>query len=128
MSSDSTLLFEAIDVVSLTTLSGAAYGLEFLLYCLCARLLYHQLWDSNQEFRRGTALTFALASLVMICTTGLVALGTWAIRLAYIDHSNDPGGPLTYKRMLFWNDAVVDTTKIMTVVVDLVARGVEVKK
>lgn len=63
----------------------------------------------------------------MICTTGLVALGTWAIKLAYIDHSNDPGGPLTYERMLFWNDAVVDTTTIMTVVVDLVARGVEVK-
>lgn len=93
-----TLLLEALDLVSNTTILGTFYGIIFTLYCLCARSLYLQLLKPDE--RRQAKFTLAYISLLFACTTAFLALNARFVQLAYINHSDFPGGPLEYEDSL----------------------------
>lgn len=89
------LLLEAFDLISGTTVFGVIFGITFVLYCLCARSLYHQLQEP--EKRRQAQFTLGYISFLLFCATGLLVLNTGITQLAYITHADSPGGPLGYE-------------------------------
>ncbi len=88
-------LLEALDLIGNTTVLGVSYGIAFTLYFLCAQSLYPQLHKPDR--RRQTQFTLGYISLLMFCATGVLALNARIIQLAYINHTDFPGGPLEYE-------------------------------
>jgi hypothetical protein len=89
------LLAEAVDIASNTTILGVFYGIVFALYCLCARSLFLELQVPDK--RRQTRFTLSYISLIFFCATAFLVLNMRMVQLAYIVHSDFPGGPLNYE-------------------------------
>lgn len=89
-------LDQALDLIGCTTILGGSYGVAFALYCLCARPLYLQLQEPDKRQRAGFTLGFI--SFLFICMTGVLALNSRVIQLAYINNADFPGGPVNYER------------------------------
>lgn len=85
-------LDKAITLISLTTIVGVLFTFSFILYCLCACLLYS--WLRNPDGKRQTVSTFILASVIIICASMDVALNNQYARILYVDYGSLPGGPL----------------------------------
>ncbi len=88
-------LFEALDVLGCTTVLGVFYGIALTLYCLCAQSLYSQLHKPDQQ--RQAQFNLGYVSLLLFCATGILALNTRMIQLAYINHADFPGGPFAFE-------------------------------
>ncbi len=110
-------LLETFDLISSTTILGAFYGIAFTLYCLCARLLYLQLRERNQQ--RQARFTLVIISLTLLCTTIYLALNARIIQLAYINHSDFPGGPLAYETL---KNPVIGPHARATGIIDMVVK------
>ncbi|KAF9440544.1 hypothetical protein P691DRAFT_687357 [Macrolepiota fuliginosa MF-IS2] len=89
------LLLEDLDLISLTTVNGVLYGIALSLCVLSVRLFYPRLKDPHQ--RRHAIFMFAYASVVMTCGIVYLALNTWLVQLAYIDHNTFPGAAPEYE-------------------------------
>ncbi|KAF7782111.1 hypothetical protein Agabi119p4_1487 [Agaricus bisporus var. burnettii] len=85
-------LDKALTLISLTTVVGVLFTFSFILYCLCACLLYS--WLRNPDGKRQTVSTFILASVIIICASMDVALNNQYARILYVDYGSLPGGPL----------------------------------
>lgn len=114
---------EALDLIGLTTVSGALYGIIFGLYCLCARSLYLQLKVPHQK--KQSMFTLAYASLVVISGLFILAANTRKIQLAYVNHADFPGGPLNYEAV-FGHQSLALAGIVFAVVVDLLTMGIQV--
>ncbi len=88
-------LFEALDLISNTTVLGVLFGVASSLYCLCAQLLYLQLRDPDKQ--KQAKFTLGYISLLLFCATGYLAGCTRHKEIAYIHHSDILGGPLIYE-------------------------------
>ncbi|KAF5362243.1 hypothetical protein D9756_001992 [Leucocoprinus leucothites] len=89
---------EAIDLVSTTTIQGVLYGIGFILYCMCQRLLY-------KDFRKGdkprhTILLFLHSFLVFVVASMVLVILTQTALLAYLDHNDSVGSPILYEKGL----------------------------
>ncbi len=89
------LLWETFDLIGCTIIFAVFYGIVFTLYCLCAQPLYLQLRKPDQ--RRQTRFTLGYIFLLLFFATGLLALNTRMVQLAYINHADLPGGPLAFE-------------------------------
>ncbi|KIL60275.1 hypothetical protein M378DRAFT_14252 [Amanita muscaria Koide BX008] len=71
---------------------GVGYGMQLILYVVCARYLW------RERDRRGRGVFFLLAYITLLL--GLSSLWassvTWAVENIYIDNRNYPGGPWSY--------------------------------
>ncbi len=88
-------LWEAIDLLSSTTVLGAFYGISFTLYCLCARSLYLQLQVPDK--RRQARFALGYTSFLFLCATCILAINARLDQVSYINHADYPGGPLLYE-------------------------------
>ncbi len=88
-------LYEALDLVSCTTIIGVSYGIAFAVYCLCAQSLYSQLRKPDQQ--RQARFNLGFISLLLFCATGVLAGNTRIIQSAYINHADFPGGPIAFE-------------------------------
>ncbi len=92
------LLLEAFDLISCTTVPGVVYGVTFMLFCLCARLLYLELQvPARRKEARFNLFNLGFISVQLCFATIYVALNARTIQLAYIDHADFPGGPVAYE-------------------------------
>ncbi len=89
-------LWEALDLIGSTTIVGVFYGIVFTLYFLCAQSLYLKIHKPDQK--RQARFNLGYISLLLFCSTSMIALNTWMIQMAYIKHAGIPGGPLAFER------------------------------
>lgn len=123
-STDPSILLEMCDLIGGTTLSGVFYGILFVLYCLYARLWYRQ-YQQQQQPRRHTIFSFTLAFTIFAIITVMTALETRIIQLAYIDHSNFPGGPWAYEISASFSVPFA-AFSILSLTIDILTQGVQV--
>ncbi|PFH45793.1 hypothetical protein AMATHDRAFT_8659 [Amanita thiersii Skay4041] len=73
-------------------IAGAGYGIQVVLYVICA--LY--LW--SQRKRQGKSMLFLLAyiTLLVVIATIFTAASARTVQDAYVDNRNYPGGPWQY--------------------------------
>lgn len=88
-------LFETFDIITCTVAIGVLYGIAFTLYCLSAWPLYCQLQEPDK--RRRARFTLGCISLLLLCATGILALNSRIIQLAYIDYADFLGGPPVFE-------------------------------
>ncbi len=89
------LYFEAVDLISSTTIGAVLYGIVFALYCLCAWASFLQLQEPDR--RRQAIFSLTHTSLVVLCGMGVVAVDTHFIKESYVDNASYPGGPQMYE-------------------------------
>ncbi|PFH45791.1 hypothetical protein AMATHDRAFT_71080 [Amanita thiersii Skay4041] len=70
-------------------IAGAGYGIQIVLYVICAMYLW------SQRVRRGKAMLFLLGyiTLLLCFETLFIAVSARTVQDAYVDYRNYPGGP-----------------------------------
>jgi hypothetical protein len=97
-------LFEAVDLISGTTVAGVLYTFVAALYCISCKRSFSQLRSLDGKIPRQTVLTFVLASFTTLCATIDVTLLNLQRCITYVDYGALPGGPLGLAASLCVND------------------------
>ncbi|KAF9444754.1 hypothetical protein P691DRAFT_834537 [Macrolepiota fuliginosa MF-IS2] len=118
------LPWECLDLISLTTVNGVLYGIALSLYVLSIRLFYPQLKNSHQ--RRHVMFMFAYTSAVMICGIIFLALQTWMVQLAYIDHNTSPGATKEYERIYVYAQPGGIASDTFGITIDALTLGIQI--
>lgn len=92
------ILNDAVNLVS-TIICGFGYGIAFTLYCICARVLYSQLWLPGKQ--RRARFMLAYITIVTFCGGLYLASASRVAQLGYVDFRNYPGGPYAYTLFIF---------------------------
>ncbi|KAF9447486.1 hypothetical protein P691DRAFT_821014 [Macrolepiota fuliginosa MF-IS2] len=117
------LLFEDLDLISLTTISGLLFGIALSIYVLSANSLYHQLKDPHQQ-RQATFLS-VYTTMVMASGIILFALVTKRVQLAYIDHNNSLGAPIEYQFNIYGLPIGI-AESVVNVILDTLTLGIQI--
>jgi len=115
---DSLKKFEVFDFNSSSAVVSFLYGIIFTLYCLCSWPLYHQLRIPDK--RRQAKFSLGYITLLFACSTILVGLNIRMIQLAYLNHSDFPGGPLLWE---FSHDPFTSAFQAIGGIVTLIIEG-----
>ncbi|KAF9443741.1 hypothetical protein P691DRAFT_778695 [Macrolepiota fuliginosa MF-IS2] len=118
------IFWERLDLISLTTLNGLLYGIALSLYILSARLFYPQLKHPHE--RRHVMFMFAYASMVMICGIIFLALTTWVVQLAYIDHNTSLGAAMEYEGTFLFSQPGGIAVKSFNITIDALTLGIQI--
>ncbi|KAF9445282.1 hypothetical protein P691DRAFT_832633 [Macrolepiota fuliginosa MF-IS2] len=89
------LLWENLDFISSTTISGVLYGIALVFYVLSAQSFCPQLKAPHRE--KHAIFMLAYTSAVMACGTICLVLSARQTQLAYINHNTFPGEPVRFK-------------------------------
>ncbi|KAF9447028.1 hypothetical protein P691DRAFT_672312 [Macrolepiota fuliginosa MF-IS2] len=116
-------LFEALDLISSTTFSGALWGISFGLYILCARAVRPQLKEAHH--RRNIKFTFAYTSVVIACDTILLATTAWLTQQAFIGHADFPGGPSEFENQNLYSEPTGVAHMTFSVIIDVLTLGIQ---
>lgn len=120
-------LYEALDFISNATIFGVCYGIVFTLYCLCTQSLYSQLHKPDQ--RRQAKFNLGYLSLLLFCATGILALNTRVVQVAYINHANFPGGPFAFENERNPTTGSFDTAaSVLDLVIEVLTMAVQVRR
>ncbi|KAF9444353.1 hypothetical protein P691DRAFT_645849, partial [Macrolepiota fuliginosa MF-IS2] len=117
-------LYEEIDLVSSTAITGLLYGIALSLYVLSSRSLYPQLKVPDQ--RRHAIFMSVYTSVVMICGIMYFALTVLGDRLAYIDHNTSIGEPLDYLEIFDFTQPSGITLNIFGLLIDVLTLGIQI--
>jgi hypothetical protein len=118
-------LFEAVDLISGTTVAGVLYTFVAALYCISCQRSFSQLRSLDGKIPRQTVLTFALASFMMLCATIDVTLLNLQRCITYVDYGALPGGPLGLAAS-FHASTVIKLSLITSLIEKLLITGVMV--
>ncbi|KAH8101231.1 hypothetical protein BXZ70DRAFT_117757 [Cristinia sonorae] len=77
-------------------LTGFGYGVQFVLYLACVRILWQRKPHSRFTY-------FLLAYITFLCLMNTIwtATSAYGLQLTYIDNRNFPGGPFAYLQVEF---------------------------
>jgi len=77
-------------------LTGFGYGVQFVLYLACARILW-------RRKPRSRFTVFLLAYITVLCAMNTIwtATSAFGLQSTYIDNRNFPGGPFAYLQVEF---------------------------
>jgi hypothetical protein len=118
-----TLVTEAVDLISSTTIMAVLYTFSVVLFYHCARLSYHQAWGPDGKLKKQTLFTLGLTSLMIICATVDVVLINRYMEIVYVDYSSLPGGPLGVQAQLHTETiGIIDL--VVSLLEEIVAIGV----
>ncbi|KAF5362352.1 hypothetical protein D9756_002001 [Leucocoprinus leucothites] len=103
--------YEAIDLVSQTTIPGVFYGIGFALYCKCLQMIYH---DFRKGDRPKRTMVLFLHSFLILLSTSIVLGAYSSIALsAYLDHNDTDRGAIMYEFTLMRHITTAALLKII---------------
>jgi hypothetical protein len=79
--------FHSVAVLTLvpsTTVEGTFFGIGFALYCMCAKLMFHDLQKGGRHLQ--PSLLLAYSSLIVLVTVINLANDAYGSVLLFIDH------------------------------------------